>query len=86
MFLETEGTLLPDGSHEAPSLARFEVQIARFRSLEEEINSQPSSLVLGYLRADTQPLKQALVAWLSKWIFLYTQCLQAGVCSVCSEF
>ncbi len=85
MFLETEGTLLPDGSLEAPSLAKFEVQIARFRGLEEEISARPNSLVLGYLRADTQPLKQALVAWLSKWVFLYTHCLQARVRSIYSS-
>lgn len=68
-----------DGGNAAPSLARFETKIANFRALEEEINGQPSSFILGYIRANARPLKQTLIAWLSKWIFMYTQCLQDRV-------
>jgi hypothetical protein len=48
--------------------------------MEEEVQGQPSALPLGFLCVDARPLKQALVAWISKWIFLYTQCLQEQVC------
>lgn len=71
--------LLEDGRREAPPLVQFEVKIAQFRSLEEDIAALPSTPVLGFVRADARPLKQALIAWISKWIFLYTQCLQHRV-------
>lgn len=78
-FLEKEGTLRPDGTKETPTLQKFEVQIAKYRSIEEQVMAQPSSLIIRFLKVDARPLKQALVACLIKWIFLYTQCLQDKV-------
>ncbi len=78
-FVEREGTLRPDGSRDTPALQKFEVQISKYRAIEEEVQMQPSSVAVKYLRMDTRPLKQALVAWITKWIFLYTQCLQDKV-------
>ncbi len=68
-----------DATHAAPSLGQFETKIAHFRAIEEEINAQASLLTVGYVRADARPLKQTLNAWLSKWIYMYTECLQERV-------
>ena len=39
----------------------------------------PQSMVIGYIKVDARSLKQALVTWVSKWTFLYTQHLQTSV-------
>ena len=59
------------------------MQIAKYRGLQEEIQALPSLVNLGYLRADARPGKAAITAQISKWIFLYTECLQNRVCRDC---
>ncbi len=78
-FLEAESPVRADGTKDAPSLAKFEVQIARYKGLQEEVQGLPSLVVLGYMRADARPGKAAITAQISKWIFLYTECLQNRV-------
>lgn len=78
-FLDSEATVRADGTKDAPSLVRFEVQIARYRGLQEEVAALPNQAPLGFVRADARPAKAALTAWISKWIFLYTQCLSQRV-------
>ena len=83
-FMEREGVLNEDGTRDVPTLEKFEAQIAEVHGVETSIQAMPSVVMQGLLRINTQPLKQALVVLVSKWIFLYTQSLQQRVRS-CHE-
>ena len=63
-----------------PALEAFEAQVARYKSIQDELASLPATAPVGWLRADARPLRQALLTWASKWAFLYVQRLQAQVC------
>ena len=36
----------------------------------------PPAAAIGYLKVDARPVKQALLAWVTKWIFLFTNHLE----------
>lgn len=68
-----------DGSQDIPPLVAFEEEFARLHAMETEIQQMPSVTVEGLLHINAQPLKQALIVFMSKWIYLYTQSLQQRV-------
>ena len=39
----------------------------------------PATATIGYLKIDARPVKQALLAWVTKWIFLFTTHLESKV-------
>lgn len=39
----------------------------------------PASATIGFLKVDARPVKQALLAWVTKWIFLFTMHLESKV-------
>lgn len=39
----------------------------------------PPAAMIGYLKVDARPVKQALLAWVTKWIFLFTNYLEGKV-------
>lgn len=77
--MEHKATIAEDGSRDIPPLAAFEVEIAKVHAVETEIQHMPSLTAEGLLHINTQPLKQALIVFVSKWIYLYTQSLQQRV-------
>jgi hypothetical protein len=77
--MEREGVLNEDGTRDDPTLEKFEAHIAEVHGVETSVQAMPSMVMQGLLRINTQPLKQALVVLVSKWIFLYTQSLQQRV-------
>ena len=81
--MEHEGVLAEDGTREVPSLDKFEAEIAKFHAVEADVQAMPSFIAQGLFHINTQPLKQALVVLVSKWIYLYTQSLQqrVGLCT-----
>ncbi len=44
-----------------------------------QLQALPSSAPLGWVKVDAKPIKQALITWASKWIYLYTHYLQTKV-------
>ena len=78
-FMERESVLAEDGTREVPSLDKFEAEIAKFHAVEADVQAMPSFITEGLFHINTQPLKQALVVLVSKWIYLYTQSLQQRV-------
>lgn len=78
-FLEAEGKVLSDGSKDDPELAKFELQIAKYKSLASEIQGLPSLQTMGWVKVNAKPLRTALSTWVSKWNNLFTQYLQEKV-------
>ncbi|GBG28212.1 Dynein heavy chain 2, axonemal [Hondaea fermentalgiana] len=58
-----------------PILEKFDERINVFQTLRVEIAELAPSKNLGFLRVNTQPIKQALSTWVTKWIYLFTQYL-----------
>lgn len=64
-----------------PILEKFDERINYFQALRVEISDLVPSKNIGFLRVNTQPIKQALSTWVTKWIYLYTQYLHDWVIS-----
>ena len=62
---------LAAGGAEAPSLDAFASEIARYKSIQDEVQAAPATAPIGWLKVDARPLKQALLTWTSKWTYLY---------------
>ena len=77
--MDREAAISEDGSRDIPPLVAFEVEIAKVHAVETEILQKPSATTEGLLHINAQPLKQALIVLVSKWIYLYTQSLQQKV-------
>ena len=73
------GPKAADGTQAGQLLERFEAEIGRYRALQDELQALPSSAPLGWIKVDAKPIKQALLTWASKWIYLYTHHLQSKV-------
>eukprot|EP00201_Polytomella_parva_P017476 CAMPEP_0175071536 /NCGR_PEP_ID=MMETSP0052_2-20121109/19298_1 /TAXON_ID=51329 ORGANISM="Polytomella parva, Strain SAG 63-3" /NCGR_SAMPLE_ID=MMETSP0052_2 /ASSEMBLY_ACC=CAM_ASM_000194 /LENGTH=4543 /DNA_ID=CAMNT_0016338719 /DNA_START=12 /DNA_END=13643 /DNA_ORIENTATION=- len=78
-FLDTHGEVLADGTKDDPSLTKFEEQISKFKTIQQEIGSLRDTIVIGYVKISAKPLRQALSTWASKWTYLYTHYLQEKV-------
>ena len=78
-FLESEGKVLSDGSRDDPDLAKFELQIAKYKAIATEIQGLPGLQTMGWVKINAKPLRTALCTWVSKWNNLFTQYLQEKV-------
>ena len=69
-FIERNGE---DG--EDPPLELFDAEIAKYKKTQEEIAQLHATCVVGWIKIDAKPIKQALATWVTKWVFLFTQYL-----------
>ena len=69
-FIERNGE---DG--EDPPLELFDAEIAKYKKVQEEIAQLQATCVVGWIKIDAKPIKQALATWVTKWVFLFTQYL-----------
>jgi dynein heavy chain len=58
-----------------PPLECFDGEIGRYKAAQSEVASLNTGVVMGWLRIDARPIKQALSTWVTKWVFLYTHYL-----------
>jgi len=85
-FLDEKGAENPGGGpKDEPLLELFEQEVSQFKQVQQEISELPSMTVIGWLKIDAKPLKQALATWVTKWIFLYTEHLVNRVRESMSE-
>ncbi|KAK3254170.1 Dynein beta chain, flagellar outer arm [Cymbomonas tetramitiformis] len=78
-FLDENGKENAEGGKDEPELKIFDDKIAELKNVQTEVQALPSSMVIGWLKVDSKPVKQALGTWLTKWIFLFTQHLSNRV-------
>ena len=64
---------------------KFDVQISKYKALQEEIQAMPSGLSIGWIKINAQPLKHALLTWVNKWVNLYTNYLSNKVVSTMED-
>ena len=60
---------------EDPPLEMFDAEIAKYKKVQEEIAQLHATCVVGWIKIDAKPIKQALATWVTKWVFLFTQYL-----------
>eukprot|EP00232_Nephroselmis_pyriformis_P019075 CAMPEP_0182900652 /NCGR_PEP_ID=MMETSP0034_2-20130328/28990_1 /TAXON_ID=156128 /ORGANISM="Nephroselmis pyriformis, Strain CCMP717" /LENGTH=4527 /DNA_ID=CAMNT_0025034901 /DNA_START=131 /DNA_END=13711 /DNA_ORIENTATION=+ len=73
------------GGKDDPPLEMFDVEIAKYKTVQEEIQALPSSATVGWMKIDAKPIKQALSTWVTKWVFLYTHFLSNKVTESMTE-
>jgi dynein heavy chain len=56
-------------------LSKFDERITFLRKVQEEIASMRHSTDISFLRISSQPVKQALSAWVTKWVYVFTSYL-----------
>jgi dynein heavy chain len=78
-FKAAEGKTLEDGTKDDPPLAKFEEQIAKYKSLSSEITALPGLETRGWVKINAKPLRTALLTWVSKWTNLFTSYLSEKV-------
>ncbi|TYZ65632.1 hypothetical protein PybrP1_006817 [[Pythium] brassicae (nom. inval.)] len=71
-FTSATGTDLLD-------LARFDAEISKYEQVAGEIESLTTPTDVGWLRVNSQPIKTAMLTWVSKWIYQYTTYLHTHV-------
>ena len=57
------------------NLLMFEERISHFQAVRAELAELQSSTQIGFLKLDSQPIKQALSTWVTKWVYMFTQYL-----------
>ena len=62
-----------------PNLRKFEEQISKYRRLQAQIAKLEVTTDIGWLRIDSDPVKQALMSWASRWVALFTDHLSRFV-------
>lgn len=62
-----------------PPLAAFEAKILHYKAIHAKIEEMKTSIEIGWLRINAQPIKQALSTWASKWVHVYTSFVQNQV-------
>ena len=60
-------------------LPKFDERIQHFLDLQTEIQDLKHSNDITFLRVNSQPIKQALSTWVTKWVYMYTQYLHEHV-------
>lgn len=61
-------------------LSKFHDQVERFRGVFAEIEQMATSSDIDFVRINSQPIKQALSTWVTKWIYMFTSYLQNTAC------
>ena len=61
------------------SLGLFDERIVHFREIQSEVSELRHSADIDFLRVNSQPIKQALSTWVTKWVYIYTNHLQEHV-------
>lgn len=67
-FLQENADTSPDAVDADPPLAMFDAEIHKYKHLIDEIHDLPASKVIGSLKVDAKPVKNALSSVLSKWV------------------
>lgn len=69
-----------------PNLTKFDEKIRHFRNIQNDVADLRHSVDIDFLRINSQPIKQALSTWVTKWVYLFTQYLQDHVTNRLKEF
>lgn len=77
-FCATAVVITPLGQT-LPDLEQFEREMAHYEGLQLQVNTKLSSPVdvLGWLRVNTLPIKQAILGWCTRWIATYSSHIKA---------
>jgi len=61
------------------NLEMFDEQITKYRSVQGQLDELKSPMDLGWLRVNSQPIKQAMTTWVTKWVYMFTEYLYEHV-------
>lgn len=61
------------------TLADFDAKIKHYLTLQTETSELKHVMDVRFVRINSQPIKQALSTWVTKWVYMFTQYLQDTV-------
>ena len=73
--VDETGAVLGISLKDKLNLSMFSERLDELQELQAEITELSHSVDVGFLRINSQPIKQALVTWVTKWIYAYTSFL-----------
>ena len=68
-----------------PDLTKFDAEIAKYRQVQQEVNELRTPTDIGWLRVNSEPIKQALATCVTKWTFMFTEHLNDYVVNTLKE-
>jgi dynein heavy chain len=78
-FIEGATVSVTESGRPVLDLRQFDESITKFRGVQTAVSELRTPIDIGWLRVNSQPIKQALGTWVTKWVFMYTQHLHDDV-------
>ncbi len=68
-----------------PNLANFNAEIAKYRKVQAQLNEFKTPTDVGWLRVNSEPIKQALSTYVTKWSYAFSEHLHDYVLGKLTE-
>uniref|UniRef100_H3HCG5 AAA+ ATPase domain-containing protein n=1 Tax=Phytophthora ramorum TaxID=164328 RepID=H3HCG5_PHYRM len=78
-FLATATVPGANGGADMLNLEKFNTEITKYEQVASEIENLTTPTDIGWLRVNSQPIKTAMLTWVSKWVYQYTTYLHQHV-------
>ena len=66
-------------------LTKFDAEMLRLASIKEQVGALKTPTNIGWLKIDSTPIKENIIYWVQKWLFLYIGYLRDDVVSKLQE-
>ena len=73
------------GSGRVPDLVKFDQEITKYRQVQRDVHDLKTPTDIGWLRVNSEPIKQALATCVTKWTFMFTEHLNDYVVGTLQE-
>lgn len=71
--------------HTVINLDMFNDRVNYFLEIQSEVQEIKSSYDIDFLKLNTQPVKQAISTWVTKWLYCHTQYLQNYIADILND-
>ena len=83
-FLEAAYDKTESGTR-VPNLGKFNAEIAKYKAVQTVLNELKTPTDVGWLRVNSEPIKQALATCITKWTYMFTEHMHEYVVSKLAE-
>ena len=83
-FLEAAYSTTESGT-KVPNLSKFTAEIAKYKKVQAQLNELKTPTDVGWLRVNSEPIKQALATYITKWTYMFTEHMHDYVVSKLTE-
>lgn len=80
-FIHVPGMVPPAADGRVIDLAAFNAKIVYYRDVQAQAEQLPALTDIAFVRVNSQPVKQSLSTWITRWMFMFSQYLHDHVVS-----